>query len=266
MSSDDYFDDDIDSSVLKEIDILEAKATQPVPVKNTSYSSTSATHLKLQPKEIISIDSDDYDMSFNVNSSDLARLDALVDDAYKGHAGPSGGSRLSRTKSQNTIQTTLDGSVLAPNTSKAPNSATAGLSRPRTNQRNNFGISHQSRKVKSWDHTQFAKTGWKRSASSKGKGKGKGSLGNEDEEEEEVDEEDIEFEQFPAPFIPVGPIPPMKLKPDPYEARHFVYPLNRPKRDYQFNIVQHCLFENTLVALPTGLGKTFIAGVVMLNC
>jgi ATP-dependent DNA helicase MPH1 len=58
----------------------------------------------------------------------------------------------------------------------------------------------------------------------------------------------------------------MKLSPDLLEAKHWIYPLNKPKRDYQFNIVRHCLFENTLVALPTGLGKTFIAGVVMLNC
>ena len=60
--------------------------------------------------------------------------------------------------------------------------------------------------------------------------------------------------------------PPMRLTPDLLEAKHWIYPINRPKRDYQFNIVKHCLFENTLVALPTGLGKTFIAGVVMLNC
>lgn len=58
----------------------------------------------------------------------------------------------------------------------------------------------------------------------------------------------------------------MKLKLDMLEAKHWIYPLNQPKRDYQFNIVKHCLFDNTLVALPTGLGKTFIAGVVMLNC
>jgi len=58
----------------------------------------------------------------------------------------------------------------------------------------------------------------------------------------------------------------MKLKPDLLEAKHWIYPINHPKRDYQYNIVKNCLFNNTLVALPTGLGKTLIAGVVMLNC
>ena len=60
--------------------------------------------------------------------------------------------------------------------------------------------------------------------------------------------------------------PPMKLTADRTAAETWIYPLNKPKRDYQFNIVQKCLFDNTLVALPTGLGKTFIAGCVMLNC
>lgn len=58
----------------------------------------------------------------------------------------------------------------------------------------------------------------------------------------------------------------MKLYSDRLAARTWIYPLNKPKRDYQYNIVKKCLLENTLVALPTGLGKTFIAGVVMLNC
>lgn len=46
----------------------------------------------------------------------------------------------------------------------------------------------------------------------------------------------------------------------------WVYPTNLgTTRDYQFSIVKNSLFNNTLVALPTGLGKTFIAATVMLN-
>lgn len=45
----------------------------------------------------------------------------------------------------------------------------------------------------------------------------------------------------------------------------WIYPTNYPVRSYQFNIVQSCLFKNTMVILPTGLGKTFIAAVVMYN-
>ena len=48
-------------------------------------------------------------------------------------------------------------------------------------------------------------------------------------------------------------------------GRLWIYPTNYPVRDYQYNIVQICLFRNTLVTLPTGLGKTFIAAVVMYN-
>ncbi len=45
----------------------------------------------------------------------------------------------------------------------------------------------------------------------------------------------------------------------------YVYPVNYELRDYQFNIVKKSLFSNVLCALPTGLGKTFIASTVMLN-
>lgn len=46
----------------------------------------------------------------------------------------------------------------------------------------------------------------------------------------------------------------------------WVYPTNLgPTRDYQYSIVKNGLFNNTLVALPTGLGKTFIAATIMLN-
>ncbi|XP_037421788.1 DEAD-box ATP-dependent RNA helicase FANCM-like isoform X1 [Triticum dicoccoides] len=45
----------------------------------------------------------------------------------------------------------------------------------------------------------------------------------------------------------------------------WIYPTNVEVREYQRYIVQKALFTNTLVALPTGLGKTFIAAVVMYN-
>ena len=45
----------------------------------------------------------------------------------------------------------------------------------------------------------------------------------------------------------------------------WIYPTNYPVRDYQYNIVHQSLFKNTMVTLPTGLGKTFIAAVVMYN-
>ncbi|VEU22830.1 DEKNAAC103906 [Brettanomyces naardenensis] len=44
-----------------------------------------------------------------------------------------------------------------------------------------------------------------------------------------------------------------------------VYPTNLQVRAYQESIVKHALMENVLCALPTGLGKTFIASTVMLN-
>lgn len=46
----------------------------------------------------------------------------------------------------------------------------------------------------------------------------------------------------------------------------WVYPRNLGAiRDYQYSIVALGLYHNLLVALPTGLGKTFIAATIMLN-
>jgi ATP-dependent DNA helicase MPH1 len=60
--------------------------------------------------------------------------------------------------------------------------------------------------------------------------------------------------------------PPTHHKLDVNAMATWVYPTNLGTvRDYQFNIVARSLFHNTLVALPTGLGKTFIAATVMLN-
>ncbi|CCD23136.1 3'-5' DNA helicase NDAI_0B01020 [Naumovozyma dairenensis CBS 421] len=45
----------------------------------------------------------------------------------------------------------------------------------------------------------------------------------------------------------------------------YLYPTNFEVRDYQFDIVKKSLFTNILCAIPTGMGKTFIASTVMLN-
>ncbi|CAF0760948.1 unnamed protein product [Brachionus calyciflorus] len=47
----------------------------------------------------------------------------------------------------------------------------------------------------------------------------------------------------------------------------WIYPIseNQPIRSYQYSIVEQCLYKNTMVVLPTGMGKTFIAAVVMYN-
>ncbi|KAI3515640.1 hypothetical protein L1887_14541 [Cichorium endivia] len=52
---------------------------------------------------------------------------------------------------------------------------------------------------------------------------------------------------------------------DPEAAKTWIYPENVSVRDYQASITRTALFSNTLVSLPTGLGKTLIAAVVMYN-
>ncbi|KAG6911756.1 hypothetical protein DXG01_000002 [Tephrocybe rancida] len=248
MSSDGYFEgDDFDDAAFDELDAIEAAALKP--------SATHTAHSPTAPSENDSF----YDLTLDIDESDLQKIDDFVKDAYGGKVKPVTGSSWTRTRSA-THQTTLFGDVLSP--SPAASTSRSQMQRTKSAPRNPFG--RQAPKTKVWDQTAFAKTGLK---SGKSKGKGKTSYDDDGQEEE-----DVEFEQFPAPFvsgkvpldIPRDP-PPMKLHADLLEAKHWIYPLNRPKRDYQFNIVKRCLFDNTIVALPTGLGKTFIAGVIMLN-
>ncbi|KAL8885621.1 MAG: hypothetical protein Q9192_006615 [Flavoplaca navasiana] len=60
--------------------------------------------------------------------------------------------------------------------------------------------------------------------------------------------------------------PPTHHRIDRQAMETWVYPTNLGKtRDYQYSIVRSGLYHNMLVALPTGLGKTFIAATIMLN-
>ncbi|KAH9950517.1 P-loop containing nucleoside triphosphate hydrolase protein [Amylocystis lapponica] len=261
MSSDEYFDDEPDSAFLNAVDAIEAAHNLPAKA-STSYAKPPSNHHP-PPRTVIELSDDDEFDTFDIDEADLQRIDEICENELKrpppparSIAGPSKGS-FDRTASKG-AQTTLFGDIVQP-TAPANKTNVSGkkpMERVQSTSKNPFG--GRARKTKQWDQTTFAKTGWKKpkSIGDKGKGKGKASF-NDDASGEE---EEVEFEQFPAPFPP-----PMKLVPDLLAARRWIYPLNQPKRDYQFNIVKHSLFENTLVALPTGLGKTFIAGVVMLN-
>lgn len=67
----------------------------------------------------------------------------------------------------------------------------------------------------------------------------------------EIKRSDVEIEVIPGFDLEAGNV--------------WVYPTNYPIRNYQYDIVEQALYKNTLVTLPTGLGKTFIAAVIMYN-
>ena len=75
------------------------------------------------------------------------------------------------------------------------------------------------------------------------------------------------LQPHPAASAPAAAGTPLEILPgfDVDAGRTWIYPSNMSHRNYQHEIVEACLFKNTLVCLPTGLGKTFIAAVVMYN-
>lgn len=141
----------------------------------------------------------------------------------------------------------------------------------------NFRRENPYTKGKRWDRTAFAATGRRRVAARKGKAKARATY--DDDEDDEEDEDDEPLAPDPTPRVDTCEVLCARQQlttAKPYEPQkhHFVqstisnylYPTNHPKRSYQYDIIRSCFTDNTLVALPTGLGKTFVAGVVMLNC
>jgi superfamily II DNA or RNA helicase len=88
----------------------------------------------------------------------------------------------------------------------------------------------------------------------------------EDEDNPSDPGESLEEEDYSIP-LPYDPSLPLTHTSPPSTSSTYIFPRHRSfqSRDYQMNILKKCLFTNTLVSLPTGLGKTFIAAAVMLN-
>lgn len=212
MSSSDYFDDDLDEGFLDELDAIEASNIQPPskplapartskPSASTSKPATSAPKSPAARKigKTTTLESDDYDMTFDYDESELQKLDGVIEDAYQGKVAPhtAEGSRpLTRAPSKGGLQTTLFGDVLAPTTNRTRsegNNKGEGSSRGPMQRSKSSG--QLFRKTKVWDHTAFSKTGKRKTD----KGKRKAW---DDENDAGEEEEQIEFEQFPAPSVP----------------------------------------------------------------
>ena len=200
MSSDEYFDDELDSAFLKEVDAIEAAHTQsskPQGIQRGSTVPSQQFHTrpslrppshanKLQSTVIEIGSSDDFD-SFQIHDDDLQIIDNICNQALGNKSttipGPSR-SELTRTTSKATIQTTLFGGV-ATQPAHTHNAKSSRIRQP-SMQRNDSTASHtvnrHTKITKQWDHTAFAKTGWKKP---KGKQRDLGDNGEEEEEEEE---------------------------------------------------------------------------------
>lgn len=188
MSSDGYFngEDDIDSEALAEIEAIEAAHASRHPSRLTT--STDQNKRPPPPAKENSFN----DISFNVDESDLKKLDEFIKDAYQNSGVSVAGPRkFTRTTSTNMVQTTLLGGVVGQQPS-GTNKPRTQMQRTTSTQRNPFG--QQARKTKKWDQTAFAKTGVKQV---KPKRNGKQRADDDEQSEEEC----FEFEQFPAPFV-----------------------------------------------------------------
>lgn len=248
MSDDDYFDDELDSAFINEVEAIEAahippsapaaasrpapggsvptskfKSAQPAmrlpPHKQATHISSSASRpasvakasspRRASASHIIELDdSSDYGDAFDdviVDDAALAQFDAICQrelDIQHGRLqppanpvpGPSRANGLVRRPSKG-AQLTLFGDV-ANDVEPAKAAAPPPRQFQRTRSRQ-MPLAGQAKKTKQWDRTAYAKTGWRKPKANPDKGKGRTS-------DDEAEEEAMEFEQFPAPEVPVG--------------------------------------------------------------
>jgi len=175
MSSDGYFEDDgLDGAAFEELDVIEAALlSQKAPPHN----------LPLRNSALSSPEGSVYDLTFDIDEGELQKLDYLIQDAYRINVQATAGSS-GRTLGKH--QMTLFGDVLPPPPTKPRSQIQRTKSLPRS------ALNPPAPRIKQWDQTAFAKTGLKQ-----GNSKGKRKLSDED-----VEERNVEFEQFPLPFVP----------------------------------------------------------------
>jgi ATP-dependent DNA helicase MPH1 len=191
MSSPSHYwdDEELNSAVLNELAAIEASQ-----VASTSKPTIRKPSPNLGPTPLTVADSDDlFDVTFDLDVQELEKLDAAIENDYRRNADSTSKSPLSgafAARSFSGRQVTLFGDVVSPRTSpsKQPQTSRGSLQRRKSPTR---PVNHKKKK---WDHTAFAKTGRRRRT---GQGKGK-----ENQDEERDEEEVVEFEQFPAPFVP----------------------------------------------------------------
>lgn len=198
---------------------------------------------------------DEYGISFDV---DLEQIDSFEQQINAGlHLPP-----RSKVSAPTLQQRDLFGNLVTTVTPQRP--------RPTQSQKE---PAVKTRLVKRWDRALFAKHGWSKKAAVaiKAKGKKRKKVGGSDEEnwddEEEVleDDEGDEDVLLDTSYDASAPVLPIKWEADVEARTTWEYPVqdDKPLRKYQYDIVHRALFDNTLVSLPTGLGKTFIAACIM---
>ena len=198
MSDSSYFDDTLDSEFLDQVDALETKQ-QPVstldmgpPTLSNSFDTTdgaSSTRTRPPPSHQ---HSDPYGEVFDLD--DLEEIDNAL---ARGIPEPSNPPATLARAASKTFQTTLLGG-------RVPESPTKSGATSRVQP-----TGERMRKIRTWDKTAFAKSGWKATrptAKSDAKAKGKGRA-NFDEEGDEVllpeDSPDIPEYTSSKPLDPV---------------------------------------------------------------
>lgn len=257
-----------------------SKTATSRPTTSNGASTRPPPNGPMDPIELVDDDDDEWDDSM-LGQLDMAEnaaaaagattIAARAKDGNVGNAvaGPSRGMQRTASSGANYVQRTLFGDQATSN----------GVGIVTMSSQAGAGGTKKARQTKQWDRTVHAASGPRRITAPR-----PGRLQNTQQQRsgspsaldaidiEAFELDDIEEEDLRAPgpsrARPPPPRPPpddMKLELDVEAAQTFLYPTNMAKRDYQFNIVQRALFDNVLVALPTGLGKTFIAAVVILN-